>query len=138
MINFFNQKKKNDQFYGILFVIQGCDGSILLDSTPSMESEKNANPNIQSARGFEVVDEIKQAVDEACGRPVVSCADILAIAARDSVVEVRNNKYNIITNFIYNNHSQKQPMPKNMAFNVYAFYIFFVYLNLLNLNWSIG
>jgi hypothetical protein len=103
-----------------------------------MESEKNANPNIQSARGFEVVDEIKQAVDEACGRPVVSCADILAIAARDSVVEVRNNKYNIITNFIYNNHSQKQPMPKNMAFNVYAFYIFFVYLNLLNLNWSIG
>jgi peroxidase len=95
MINFFNQKK-NDQFYGILFVIQGCDGSILLDSTPSMESEENANPNIQSARGFEVVDEIKQAVDEACGRPVVSCADILAIAARDSVVEVRNNKYNII------------------------------------------
>ncbi|KAL5073332.1 hypothetical protein RYX36_012316, partial [Vicia faba] len=64
----------------------GCDGSILLDSTPSMDSEKNANPNINSARGFEVIDEIKQAVDEACGKPVVSCADILTIAARDSVV----------------------------------------------------
>ncbi|XP_058734591.1 peroxidase P7-like [Vicia villosa] len=66
--------------------VNGCDGSILLDSTPSMESEKNANPNINSARGFEVIDEIKQAVDEACGKPVVSCADILTIAARDSVV----------------------------------------------------
>jgi peroxidase len=59
-----------------------------------MDSEKNANPNIQSARGFEVVDAIKQAVDEACGKPVVSCADILAIAARDSVVEVNNNNNN--------------------------------------------
>lgn len=66
--------------------VNGCDGSILLDSTPSMDSEKNANPNINSARGFEVVDEIKEAVDKACGKPVVSCADILAVAARDSVV----------------------------------------------------
>ncbi|KAJ1392121.1 Secretory peroxidase [Sesbania bispinosa] len=66
--------------------VNGCDGSILLDSTSSFDSEKNAGPNFQSARGFEVVDEIKKAVDEACGRPIVSCADILAIAARDSVV----------------------------------------------------
>lgn len=56
-----------------------------------MDSEKNANPNRNSARGFEVVDEIKEAVDKACGKPVVSCADILAIAARDSVVAVSNN-----------------------------------------------
>lgn len=65
--------------------VNGCDGSILLDSTSSIDSEKNANPNVNSARGFEVVDQIKEAVDKACGRPVVSCADILAIAARDSV-----------------------------------------------------
>lgn len=32
-----------------------------------------------------MIDEIKEAVDKACKRPVVSCADILAIAARDSV-----------------------------------------------------
>ena len=38
-----------------------------------------------------MVDEIKQAVDEACGKPIVSCADILAVAARDSVVAVSNN-----------------------------------------------
>ncbi|XP_061344905.1 cationic peroxidase 1-like isoform X1 [Gastrolobium bilobum] len=66
--------------------VNGCDGSILLDPTSTIDSEKNANPNFQSARGFEVVDEIKQAVDEACGKPVVSCADILAVTARDSVV----------------------------------------------------
>jgi len=67
---------------------QGCDGSILLDPSPTIDSEKNALPNVQSARGFEVIDEIKQAVDKACRKPVVSCADILAVAARDSVVAV--------------------------------------------------
>ncbi|XAR68734.1 Peroxidase [Bertholletia excelsa] len=66
--------------------VNGCDGSILLDPTPTIDSEKNALPNLNSARGFNVVDDIKAAVDEACGRPVVSCADILAVAARDSVV----------------------------------------------------
>ncbi|XAR68735.1 Peroxidase [Bertholletia excelsa] len=66
--------------------VNGCDGSILLDPTPTIDSEKNALPNLNSARGFNVVDDIKAAVDEACGHPVVSCADILAVAARDSVV----------------------------------------------------
>ncbi|WVZ17162.1 hypothetical protein V8G54_010144 [Vigna mungo] len=66
--------------------VNGCDGSILLDPSPTIDSEKNAFANVQSLRGFEVVDEIKQAVDQACGKPVVSCADILAVAARDSVV----------------------------------------------------
>ena len=45
-------------------------------------------PNFNSIRGFEVVDEIKAAVDKACKGPIVSCADILAVAARDSVVIV--------------------------------------------------
>ncbi|CAI0418365.1 unnamed protein product [Linum tenue] len=67
--------------------VQGCDGSILLDATPTIDSEKTALPNNNSARGFEVIDMIKAEVDKACGgKPVVSCADILAVAARDSVV----------------------------------------------------
>ncbi|KAK1284637.1 Cationic peroxidase 1 [Acorus calamus] len=66
--------------------VNGCDGSILLDKTSTIDSEKFAKPNNNSARGFEVVDAIKAAVDKACGGPVVSCADILAVTARDSVV----------------------------------------------------
>ncbi|XP_030541844.1 peroxidase 2-like [Rhodamnia argentea] len=66
--------------------VNGCDGSVLLDPTPTIDSEKFAAPNNNSARGFEVIDQIKAEVDRVCGRPVVSCADILAVAARDSVV----------------------------------------------------
>lgn len=65
--------------------VNGCDGSILLDDTSSFQSEKNAGPNLNSARGFEVIDAIKSTVEKACPG-VVSCADILTIVARDSVV----------------------------------------------------
>ncbi|XP_050210797.1 peroxidase 2-like [Mercurialis annua] len=66
--------------------VNGCDASLLLDSSSTIDSEKNALANLNSARGFEVIDQIKAAVDKVCGRPVVSCADILTLAARDSVV----------------------------------------------------
>eukprot|EP01018_Ginkgo_biloba_P009817 Gb_14460 [translate_table: standard] len=65
--------------------VNGCDGSILLDDTSSFTGEKSAGPNQNSARGFEVIDAIKTAVEKSCPG-VVSCADILTIAARDSVV----------------------------------------------------
>ncbi|CAH9134687.1 unnamed protein product [Cuscuta epithymum] len=66
--------------------VNGCDGSILLDSSSTIDSEKNAVPNANSARGFEVIDRIKSEVDKVCNGAVVSCADILTVAARDSVV----------------------------------------------------
>lgn len=65
--------------------VNGCDGSVLLDDTPSFKGEKTASPNFQSARGFEVIDQIKSAVEKACPG-VVSCADVLAITAKESVV----------------------------------------------------
>ncbi|XWS22102.1 hypothetical protein CRYUN_Cryun29cG0005800 [Craigia yunnanensis] len=45
------------------FYDQGCDGSLLLDSTSTFETEKNARGNLNSVRGFEVVDQIKAEVD---------------------------------------------------------------------------
>ncbi|KAL6906262.1 hypothetical protein ACP4OV_003863 [Aristida adscensionis] len=64
--------------------VQGCDGSLLLDSVPGMPSEKTSAPNNGSARGFPVVDAVKAALEDACPG-VVSCADILALAAEISV-----------------------------------------------------
>lgn len=67
--------------------MQGCDASILIDSNGKMLSEKRSNPNRNSARGFEVIDEIKYALEKECPN-TVSCADVLALAARDSTVLV--------------------------------------------------
>lgn len=65
--------------------VQGCDGSVLLDDTSSFTGEKTAAPNNNSLRGFDVVDDIKSKLESSC-KQVVSCADILAVAARDAVV----------------------------------------------------
>nr|CAB3470795.1 unnamed protein product [Digitaria exilis] len=62
--------------------VNGCDGSILLDDTPSFTGEKGAGPNFMSVRGYEVIDTIKTQVEASCNA-TVSCADILALAARD-------------------------------------------------------
>ncbi|XP_030452953.1 peroxidase A2-like [Syzygium oleosum] len=64
--------------------VNGCDGSLLLDNSATIKSEKDAAPNTNSTRGFDVVDNIKTAIESSCPG-IVSCADILALGAQASV-----------------------------------------------------
>ncbi|KAG9443317.1 hypothetical protein H6P81_014657 [Aristolochia fimbriata] len=64
--------------------VQGCDASILLDPTPSFTSEKDALGYVNSARGFDVIEDAKSQVEKIYMPGVVSCSDVLAVAARDA------------------------------------------------------
>ncbi|XP_039008681.1 peroxidase 25-like [Hibiscus syriacus] len=60
--------------------VQGCDSSVLISGS---SSERSALPNL-GLRGFKVIDDAKTQLESLC-LGVVSCADILALAARDAV-----------------------------------------------------
>lgn len=63
--------------------LQGCDASILLDHEGSERTAKAS----MSLRGYQVIDDIKSEVEKKCPK-TVSCADILASAARDATAAV--------------------------------------------------
>ncbi|OAE30579.1 hypothetical protein AXG93_40s1040 [Marchantia polymorpha subsp. ruderalis] len=67
----------------ILVSKSGCDGSVLLDTQPGAVSELESDANF-GIRDLRFIDSIKAAVEIACPG-VVSCTDILALAARDCV-----------------------------------------------------
>ena len=61
-------------------------------ASPNFDAEKDAPDNLSLAGdGFDTVVKAKQAVEAQCPG-VVSCADILAIAARDVVFQVKINR----------------------------------------------
>ncbi|KAL2608732.1 hypothetical protein R1flu_027305 [Riccia fluitans] len=64
----------------------GCDGSLLLNSTADNQAERDGFTNFL-IRGIPEIDRIKEALEEVCPN-TVSCADILALAARDATVGV--------------------------------------------------
>ncbi|XAR66532.1 Peroxidase [Bertholletia excelsa] len=67
--------------------VEGCDGSVLISSTPGSKvlAEKDAEDNKDLAEeAYDSIRKAKAVVESKCPG-VVSCADILAIAARDFV-----------------------------------------------------
>ncbi|XP_057994771.1 peroxidase 43 isoform X2 [Hevea brasiliensis] len=73
--------------------VQGCDGSILLENGET--SERNAKGNLGLA-GFEVIHNAKAQLEATCPG-VVSCADIVALAARDAVALTAGPFYGVPT-----------------------------------------
>uniref|UniRef100_J3KZD2 Peroxidase n=1 Tax=Oryza brachyantha TaxID=4533 RepID=J3KZD2_ORYBR len=75
--------------------VRGCDASVLLTKNPGGgQTEREVGPNNPSLRGFDVIDAAKAAVERSCPR-TVSCADIIAFAARDSVKLTGNVDYQV-------------------------------------------
>lgn len=70
-------------------VCKGCDGSVLLNGSASGPSEQSAPPNLTlRPAAFKIINDLQALIQNQCGQRVVSCADITALAARESVLLV--------------------------------------------------
>ncbi|KAL8139494.1 hypothetical protein V2J09_005515 [Rumex salicifolius] len=72
--------------------VRGCDASVMLDGPTS---EKTAPENL-NLDGFDDIDTIKAAVEGVCPG-VVSCADILVMATRDTINIAGGSRYQVQT-----------------------------------------
>ncbi|KAF3664618.1 Peroxidase 21 [Capsicum annuum] len=64
-------------------MVKSCDASIYLDTANGVESEKESPRNF-GMRNFKYIETIKQALEKECPN-TVSCADIVALSARDGL-----------------------------------------------------
>jgi peroxidase len=65
--------------------VRGCDASVLLnDTSGNQNAERDAVPNL-TLRGYDFMDNVKSLLEAECPG-IVSCADVIALVARDSIV----------------------------------------------------
>ncbi|CAM0151667.1 unnamed protein product [Urochloa decumbens] len=83
----------------------GCDATLLLKSHNGT-AQRDADPN-STVRGYEAIEAVKAKVEAACPL-VVSCADILAMAARDAVNYTQGPAYAVETGRRDGNVSRKE------------------------------
>ncbi|CAI0401744.1 unnamed protein product [Linum tenue] len=74
--------------------VRGCDASVLLDNTTTTVSEKGAVPNRRFTKTFRVIEDAKSTLERICPG-VVSCADIIAVAARDASASVEGPSWDV-------------------------------------------
>lgn len=72
--------------------VQGCDGSILLDGSPN-ERDQPANIGIRP-EALQTIEDLRSVVHKRCGR-VVSCADLVVLAAREAVSQAGGPKFDV-------------------------------------------
>ncbi|KAJ8771652.1 hypothetical protein K2173_026829 [Erythroxylum novogranatense] len=73
--------------------VEGCDGSILLGQFGV--GERGALPNL-GLNGFDVINKAKEQLEAACPG-VVSCADVVSLAARDAIALTGGPNYEVPT-----------------------------------------
>ncbi|XP_027161195.1 peroxidase 43 [Coffea eugenioides] len=73
--------------------VEGCEGSILIQNGPTAEKGAFGHQGLQ---GFDVIENAKAQLEAVCPG-VVSCADIVALAARDAIVLANGPFYQVET-----------------------------------------
>ncbi|KAI3752808.1 hypothetical protein L2E82_24845 [Cichorium intybus] len=73
--------------------VEGCDGSILIDNGKDSERLAFAHQGVQ---GYDVIENAKAKLESVCPG-VVSCSDIVTMAARDAVAFSRGPVYEVET-----------------------------------------
>lgn len=89
----------------------GCDATIMLKSHNGT-AQRDADPNA-TVRGYEAIEDVKAKVEESCPL-TVSCADIMAMAARDAVNFTKGPAYQVETGRRDGNVSRKEDAERSL------------------------